>query len=237
MKNTIPTRFAGLVVTVAIAASACSSATTSPTDRPVFDPTASTTTTPTPTTTEPGPETTPAPAPTRAIELVAVTIDDIGVASVAPRGWTEAPEGVFTGEQAHLAFVATQSWAAPDPTAEGFELLERQQLVGRVWDLYALESGELTFFLAITEIGDMTYGVQLMAPRHIADHYAESVGTPALEAFAVAAAGPTNGEIELASAIIDDRAIAYAAGGSGPATVVFEAGLGNGMETWALVAP
>ena len=233
--NTITTRFAALVVIAAIAASACSSGEPSATDGPVFDPAASTNPSPTSTTTEPRPAATLPPTP--AIELIAVTIHEIGVTSVVPRGWTDTPDGAFTGQHGLLGFAAIPSSSATDPTEDGFALLEGLQVGGRTWDLYILEASELTVVLAITEIGDMTYLVGLEAPPHLADQYTASVAMPALEAFKVAASGPTNVEIELATITIDGRAIAYATGGSGPTTVVFEAGLGNGMESWSFVAP
>ena len=79
--------------------------------------------------------------------------------------------------------------------------------------------------------------MQLAASPDVVDHYAESVATPALEAFEVDIAAVSDSEIELATVTVDDRAVAYASGGSGATTVVFESGHGDGMATWEGVAP
>ena len=120
-----------------------------------------------------------------AIELVAVTIHEIGVTSVVPRGWTETPDGGFADENAELGCGAIPSREAPNFVEEGFELIERLQIGGRAWDMYTLETVGLTVVLAITEIGATTYVVGLETPPHLADQYAGAVGIPALEAFKV----------------------------------------------------
>ena len=240
MSNSIPTRIAGLIVAAAIVAGACSSSDSRATESRGFDlgvSTTPTTSSPTSTNTQPRAETTSPAAPAAAVELAAVTIDEIGVASVAPRGWTEAPDGVFTGEEAVLAFGAALSWSSPSLIRIGFELVEQLDVHGNVWDVYATEADEVIVVVATTEIGNLTYLVQIAASPDVVDHYAESVATPALEAFEVDVAAISDGEIELATVIVDDRAVAYASGGSGATTVVFESGLGDGMATWEGVAP
>ena len=128
---------------------------------------------------------------------VAVTIDEIGVTSVTPQGWTETTAGLFAYESAELGFGAIPSSSAPDLEEEGFELVEQLASDGRVWNLYDLEAGGVIVRLAATEIGDIAYFVTLQSPATLVEEYAESVLLPALEAF-------ETGEIADSWRILDD---------------------------------
>ncbi len=130
----------------------------------------------------------------------------------------------------------------PGTTAlDGFEPFGEVTAGGRGWELHTQQTGDLIVGLALTEIGDLTYGIVLQAPVEIAESQLDTVVVPALEAFEVTdtpiGSDPFQG-MEVDSVDIDGHAVAYVAGGTGTPTVVFEAGLGsNGMDSWALVAP
>ncbi len=213
MKIPIPIRLAAFVAAAAMVAGACSSS-------------GSTTTVPA----------TAAPAP--AIELVPAAIAEIGVTTVVPAGWDAAPgTGVFRGEDGHVGFGSVPSWAAADPTALGLTLDDRQQLGDRWWDMYSGQVAGTAVLLAITTVGDTDYFAEFTMPAGRADHYRAAVATPALEAFDVDAPTASGGSLARASATVAGRKVAYAAGGAGEPTVVFEAGHGDSMIRWAAVAP
>lgn len=228
MSHSTPRRIAGLVITAAVVVSACSSGT---------DSTATTTTTipATTTTTEAAPTTTAAPVGAGAIELAPVMIDAKGIVSVAPVDWIESPKGWFNGAEAQLAFDSVPLWAAPDPTELGLELVDQSPVGSRSWDFYGMETGEITLVKAVTDVENMRYIVQIAAPPHLIDQYTETVGGPALEAFDLTDPGPVTSGLTAASVDVDGRSVAYATGGGGEVTVVFESGWGDGLEAWATV--
>ncbi len=228
MKPTIPIRIAGLAVVVAIAASACSTAGASTSGRPLSEPAPATTYNTEPVALQ-------AAAPT--VELARATVEDLGITSVAPQGWGQTSDGRFVGEDAVLAFGAAPTWAFPDPVDLGYGPPHRVETGGRMWDRHAAEADGMAQFLATTAIGANTYVVWLGVPPQHANHYLDAVGTPALAAFAVDTPAPTGDEITRDVVTIDGRATAYATGGAGEPTVVFEAGLGGWMPDWQLVAP
>ena len=231
-------RLAAIVMFIAILAGACSSGTTTSDGEPVFQPAEPE---PTPTTAPPPPvsepDATPAEGPDAALDLVPVTIAELGVTSVVPEGWAEGPTGVFNGADGQLAFVANPSWAIP--TAAQGELIQVDDLSagGRQWDLYATDFDGFAVRAAVNEADQMIYVVQLAAAPDVVDEYVETVGMPALEAFAADTSALDPGDLQGASATIDGRAATYATGGSGPVTVVFEAGHGASMTSWVGVAP
>ncbi len=174
-------------------------------------------------------------------DTVDVTIYEIGVSTVLPSGWTPAPGGGFTDGTSTVGALAIATAEAGESALDGFEPFGAITAGGRGWELHAQQTGDLIVGLALTEIGDLTYGIVLQAPAELAESQLETVVVPALEAFEVTDApigsDPFQG-MEVDSVDIGGHAVAYVAGGTGTPTVVFEAGLGsNGMDSWALVAP
>lgn len=236
MKRTIPTRLAGLVAMAAIAAAACASDTTSAIDSPTDSTTTTTSSTVSTTTTVGTTITTSAPTEPETVELAAVMIDVIGVASVAPADWTQETPGVFGDpEVGLLQFGAVRTWLAPNPVLFGLEPLERLQVGDRWWDILGAETPEAAVIVAVTGDELMQYTVELVVPPAAADHYIDAVAMPALEAFEVIDPTMHAGELEAASVAVDGRSVAYATGGTGDATVVFESGWADGMAVWAAV--
>ncbi len=243
MKHPLVIRIAGLAVVAALGASACSSAGASTSGRPLYEP-------PPPTTAaQPADASPTAPATssntepwapldgTQGIDLVTASIEDLGITTVAPQGWGQTYDGRFIGADGTLAFDALPTWAGLDPVDIGYQAPDRVELGGREWQLYTAEAGGMAQLLATTPIGADTYLVWLGVPPQQGDLYRAAVAVPVLEAFDVDAAPPTGDEITRHRATIDGRAIAYATGGSGEPTVVFESGLGDWMIGWSGVAP
>ena len=226
---------AAVAVALAIAASACSSGDTTETTIALFEapaPIVEPETAPPPTTT--------APAPEDAAEGVEVTIAEIGVSIVVPRGWVETPDGAFSDGVSHIGVFAIETSAATDPELDGFAPLGPLQAGGFDWSLYMIDSDTQVTGLAFTEIGDLTYGVILLTPAELAEHQLDTVVIPALQAFeATPLAAPADpfGDIEIDKVDVAGHGVSYVAEGTGSATVVFEAGLGNGMTSWAAVFP
>lgn len=117
------------------------------------------------------------------LELVAVTIDEIGVTAVAPLGWDTALDGTYAGTDAALEFGAELNENVPDLEELGFVPVGRHVAGDLTWNLHALDTGEVFVGVALTEIGAVTYGVAIEVPSERADEYFESVVVPALEAF------------------------------------------------------
>ncbi len=138
-----------------------------------------------------------APSP---IAWVAVTIDEIGVTSVTPRGSTAIADGGFAYESSEFGFGAIPSSSVSDPEEHGFKLLEQVSAGGHLWNLYDLEADGFIVRLAVTEIGTTTYHVTLHAPPTLVAEYLESVLLPALEAFEVGEIAdtydPADGDIQ-----------------------------------------
>ena len=242
MKPKIRSYIAGLMMAVAAVASACGSTDSSDDASPLFEPTVPATqpdVAPTPTTTtQPIADASTVPIRGTAIEGVGITIDEIGVSTVVPRGWVKTPEGTYSDGVSHLGVLAIETSSATDPALDGFAPLRQLEAGGHTWSLYTADHGNKVTGLGYTEIGAMTYGIVLEAPAELAEHYLETIVTPALESFEVSdGAGRWPPGVDVASVDIDGHSVAYLTGGSGSATVVFEAGLGNGMASWALVAP
>ena len=188
-------------------------------------------------------ETDSVPDPDAVADRVVVTIDEIGVSTVLPNGWTPSPGGGFTDGTSQLSAFAIATAEAGDDALDGFEPLGEVIAGGRVWELHTQETGELIVGLAFTEIGDLAYGLVLQARVEMADSLLETVVIPALEAYEVTdvpiGSGPF-GSAEIDSVDINGQTVAYLTAGTnnGTPTVVFEAGLGSdGIASWALVAP
>ncbi len=173
-------------------------------------------------------------------DSVDVTIDEIGVSTVLPGGWTVSPGGGFSDGTSQLGVFALETARATDPTLDGFEVVGDLTTGGHHWVLFAQHDGDAFVGLALTEIGPLTYGFVLQATAELAEAHIDTVVIPALEAFVAtplpAGSGPVDDDdvdvIDLAG-----RSVAYVAEGVGTPTVVFEAGLGNGMASWAAVFP
>ncbi|MDH3683169.1 MAG: alpha/beta hydrolase [Acidimicrobiia bacterium] len=165
-----------------------------------------------------------------------MTIDELGVATVIPQGWTAQGVAAFAGSDASIAFGAGPSWVFADPAISGFELVATERLGGRTWDIHALDTGEVAVTWAQTSTDATTYIVQLEMLTARADEIIDTVGMPALEAFEVVDPDAVRSALTAATVEVDGRTVAYAAGGGGPTTVVFEAGLDGGMADWAPVA-
>ena len=227
---------AAVAVALAVAASACSSGTTE-TTAPLFE-------APAPMV-DPEPEFAPpprtsAPAPEDTDEGVEVTIAEIGVSIVVPRGWVETPDGAFGDGVSRIGVFAVETSTATEPELDGFAPLGPLQAGGFDWSLYMIDSDTQVTGLALTEIGDLTYGVTLLTPAELAEHQLDTVVIPALQAFeATPLPAPADpfGDIEIDKVDVAGHGMSYVAEGTGSATVVFEAGLGNGMTSWAAVFP
>lgn len=181
----------------------------------------------------------PLVGPSIAEQGIEIVFEQIGVSTVAPRGWLRTEDGVYSEGISRLGAFALPTSAATDLTADGFEPVGELTATGRPWSLYMRDGGQEIVGLAVTEIGDSTYGLFVEAPTDIAEYYFETILVPALEAFEADGSEASEGSAGLdpTNIQIDGRNIAYVSSGGGSPTVVFEAGLGNGMETWALVAP
>ena len=165
------------------------------------------------------------------VDGVVVTIDEIGVSTVLPNGWTPSPGGGFTDGTSQLSAFAIATAEAGDDALDGFELLGEVTAGGRVWELHTQPTGEMLVGVAFTEIGDYVYGLVLEAAAAGAELLLETVVVPALAAFEVTdvpvGSGPS-GNRGTDGVDIDGRTVAYHAAGTGDGTptVVFEAGLG-----------
>jgi len=188
---TLRRRSAILAVAIALAVTACTSGGTTTEPPAVFPPSTA------PPTAVPVEQTEPDPG--EGFELVAVTIDKIGVTAAMPQGWEQTTHGTYAGPDAVLEFDAELSDDVPDLASMGFEPIGQRVAGELTWDLHALDTGDAFIGLALTEIGDVTYIVALEAPPHLADDYLESVVMPVLRAFeageipeiVVTLAGPT----------------------------------------------
>lgn len=228
-------RLVGLVVAAAIATAACAADRSTAIDGPTYSATTTSTTTASAPTSDVTP--TASVAPERGIvELAPVTIDPIAVSSVAPTDWTQDPPNVFTaGDGGQLIFGAFRTWLAPNPAQLGLESVDRLQVGDRWWDMLSSETDEVAVVVAVTGDELMQYTIQLAVPPGTAENYIDAVFMPALEAFEVTDPTLHTGVLEAASVAIDGRSVAYATGGTGDATVVFESGWGDGMAAWATV--
>ncbi len=120
-----------------------------------------------------------------AIAYVPVTIGAIGVTSVTPRGSTKTPEGGFAYQSAEFGFGKIALSLTSSPEDDGFTLLDQRPAGGREWSMYQAEADELSIRLAVTEIGEIAYYVELHASPTLIEEYVESVLLPALDAFSV----------------------------------------------------
>lgn len=240
MNRSIPLRLAGMLTAGALLAGACSSDSTTAADGSAETttttvPTSSQTTTPSTTTTAPATDPTDPGGPDT-IELAPVTIDAIGVVSVAPVDWAETPEGSFVDESGvMLGFSAVRTWLAPNPALFGLESLGRERIGSRWWDIHGVETAEAAVVVALTRDELMQYSVELAAPPGAIDRYVDTVATPALDAFDLVNPVLPKGELAAATVAIDGGALAYATGGSGDTTIVFESGWADPMAAWAPV--
>jgi pimeloyl-ACP methyl ester carboxylesterase len=133
------------------------------------------------------------------ITLVPFTVEEWGVSSVAPEGWTEAAPGVYLRGETAIDQAALILDVAPDESnpdaiianiTEGLGIetpakAGEREANGLAWSLYEFSVQGVSFAAAIGPVGDLAYVVALQASAEDFDALYATVYLPAIDAFTI----------------------------------------------------